>query len=124
MEVFAKALNDVHKLCKGDIVYREPSEVLLSEEEYPVPVVEFEKMYYLMMEVSEEDIQQDQKDMLQDVMSCMRDTGMIDSYLLLETFTRGFKPALIAGTTMSSICLLYTSPSPRDGLLSRMPSSA
>ena len=24
----------------------------------------------------------------------------------------------------SSICLLYTSPSPRDGLLSRMPSSA
>src|SRR5665647_1227479 len=26
--------------------------------------------------------------------------------------------------TMSSTCLLYTSPSPRDGLLSRMPSSA
>src|SRR5665647_1939993 len=26
--------------------------------------------------------------------------------------------------TNSSICLLYTSPSPRDGLLSRMPSSA
>ena len=26
--------------------------------------------------------------------------------------------------TMSSVCLLYTSPSPRDGLLSRMPSSA
>ena len=25
---------------------------------------------------------------------------------------------------MSVICLLYTSPSPRDGLLSRMPSSA
>ena len=25
---------------------------------------------------------------------------------------------------MSGICLLYTSPSPRDGLLSRMPSSA
>ena len=28
------------------------------------------------------------------------------------------------GTAMHSICLLYTSPSPRDGLLSRMPSSA
>ena len=27
-------------------------------------------------------------------------------------------------TAMSTICLLYTSPSPRDGLLSRMPSSA
>ena len=25
---------------------------------------------------------------------------------------------------LDSICLLYTSPSPRDGLLSRMPSSA
>ena len=25
---------------------------------------------------------------------------------------------------MDSVCLLYTSPSPRDGLLSRMPSSA
>ena len=25
---------------------------------------------------------------------------------------------------MANICLLYTSPSPRDGLLSRMPSSA
>ena len=27
-------------------------------------------------------------------------------------------------TTLLNICLLYTSPSPRDGLLSRMPSSA
>ena len=27
-------------------------------------------------------------------------------------------------TTRSWLCLLYTSPSPRDGLLSRMPSSA
>ena len=28
------------------------------------------------------------------------------------------------GYNQSNICLLYTSPSPRDGLLSRMPSSA
>ena len=28
------------------------------------------------------------------------------------------------GYLWSMICLLYTSPSPRDGLLSRMPSSA
>ena len=27
-------------------------------------------------------------------------------------------------STLINICLLYTSPSPRDGLLSRMPSSA
>ena len=32
-------------------------------------------------------------------------------------FIEGLSPAI-------SICLLYTSPSPRDGLLSRMPSSA
>ena len=29
-----------------------------------------------------------------------------------------------AANVTPSICLLYTSPSPRDGLLSRMPSSA
>ena len=29
-----------------------------------------------------------------------------------------------SGTTPVEVCLLYTSPSPRDGLLSRMPSSA
>ena len=28
------------------------------------------------------------------------------------------------GAMVASTCLLYTSPSPRDGLLSRMPSSA
>ena len=31
---------------------------------------------------------------------------------------------LIFGHANETICLLYTSPSPRDGLLSRMPSSA
>ena len=31
---------------------------------------------------------------------------------------------LIGGSASARICLLYTSPSPRDGLLSRMPSSA
>ena len=30
----------------------------------------------------------------------------------------------ILGTSRDKVCLLYTSPSPRDGLLSRMPSSA
>ena len=29
-----------------------------------------------------------------------------------------------AGEVANKVCLLYTSPSPRDGLLSRMPSSA
>ena len=34
------------------------------------------------------------------------------------------KLAPIAAKALSHTCLLYTSPSPRDGLLSRMPSSA
>ena len=33
-------------------------------------------------------------------------------------------PTTYLTSTMDSSCLLYTSPSPRDGLLSRMPSSA
>ena len=32
--------------------------------------------------------------------------------------------ATVVGVEIASTCLLYTSPSPRDGLLSRMPSSA
>ena len=31
---------------------------------------------------------------------------------------------VVDGLRMTYVCLLYTSPSPRDGLLSRMPSSA
>ena len=31
---------------------------------------------------------------------------------------------ILRGNNLSKLCLLYTSPSPRDGLLSRMPSSA
>ena len=34
------------------------------------------------------------------------------------------RPKVWAPPTNSQTCLLYTSPSPRDGLLSRMPSSA
>ena len=33
-------------------------------------------------------------------------------------------PLPTLGNRLQGICLLYTSPSPRDGLLSRMPSSA
>ena len=38
----------------------------------------------------------------------------------VELFCRG----TVAPDELQRICLLYTSPSPRDGLLSRMPSSA
>ena len=36
----------------------------------------------------------------------------------------GNDTAVVAVGQLVTICLLYTSPSPRDGLLSRMPSSA
>ena len=35
-----------------------------------------------------------------------------------------FNPDIIFASVVEDTCLLYTSPSPRDGLLSRMPSSA
>src|SRR5680860_1785870 len=53
------------------------------------------------------------------------------SYVGMRKETFGIIPAHILPTTRHSrssngryCCLLYTSPSPRDGLLSRMPSSA
>ena len=47
----------------------------------------------------------------------------------LSSLTQGAARCLAAGAVKQAIvemeaCLLYTSPSPRDGLLSRMPSSA
>ena len=36
----------------------------------------------------------------------------------------GHQLGQVAGVYILQACLLYTSPSPRDGLLSRMPSSA
>eukprot|EP01016_Furgasonia_blochmanni_P048439 TRINITY_DN720_c0_g1_i2.p2 TRINITY_DN720_c0_g1~~TRINITY_DN720_c0_g1_i2.p2 ORF type:complete len:117 (+),score=31.58 TRINITY_DN720_c0_g1_i2:29-379(+) len=45
--------------------------------------------------------------------------------VLLNRFTNLYmKPHTTAQRSLYIICLLYTSPSPRDGLLSRMPSSA
>ena len=38
--------------------------------------------------------------------------------------TAGYKTAMIGKSGLSCNCLLYTSPSPRDATLSRMPSSA
>ena len=41
-----------------------------------------------------------------------------------ESLVRSIIYQQLSGKAASIICLLYTSPSPRDGLLSRMPSSA
>ena len=43
----------------------------------------------------------------------------------LKTLSQGAGPkALLGSNALSRNCLLYTSPSPRDGATSRMPSSA
>ena len=42
----------------------------------------------------------------------------------LSAFTLAVKPYLGDAIIYAAICLLYTSPSPRDATLSRMPSSA
>ena len=42
----------------------------------------------------------------------------------LQLGTRGSLAVTLFAQDSTSTCLLYTSPSPRDGLLSRMPSSA
>ena len=44
---------------------------------------------------------------------------------MIEGILIGLTTALtLQNILMVMVCLLYTSPSPRDGLLSRMPSSA
>ena len=43
---------------------------------------------------------------------------------IFKAFGRALRMALETDSALGNHCLLYTSPSPRDGLLSRMPSSA
>ena len=50
-----------------------------------------------------------------DVLSDSDTTLLVESPLKMETLSK---------FTRSGVCLLYTSPSPRDSNLSRMPSSA
>ena len=50
------------------------------------------------------------------VQSCINDVDNTGIYNLINLFS--------GGALLQLTCLLYTSPSPRDGLLSRMPSSA
>ena len=47
-----------------------------------------------------------------------------DKLLMRSESTLGETLNNLPGVSSSYFCLLYTSPSPRDGLLSRMPSSA
>ena len=48
----------------------------------------------------------------------------IDNKEILKEFSLDINPGEVHAIMGPNGCLLYTSPSPRDGLLSRMPSSA
>ena len=48
----------------------------------------------------------------------------VKSHLSREETETSLSQAIYRWSTRKKTCLLYTSPSPRDGLLSRMPSSA
>ena len=50
-------------------------------------------------------------------------TGKLVNYLECQGANGGFVESMMSGE-VTGACLLYTSPSPRDGILSRMPSSA
>ena len=53
-----------------------------------------------------------------------RGQALTDSGLLTHVPVHASSAGKVTSISQSHICLLYTSPSPRDGLLSRMPSSA
>ena len=72
MEEFGISLKTLHdKLC-GDMVY-------------PIEIDDIDDMFSKMGSIDENDINNENEIyiMLQDVLSCMRDTGMTDSYLLI-----------------------------------------
>ena len=50
--------------------------------------------------------------------------GVLDILQEGYGFLRSANDSYVSGPDDIYVCLLYTSPSPRDGLLSRMPSSA
>ena len=56
------------------------------------------------------------------IQSCTEDFLKATNQQNSETISYNDKTLLFGGN--ANLCLLYTSPSPRDGLLSRMPSSA
>ena len=68
--------------------------------------------------------------MLSNLVSQLKEAGAEDKYRdVLEEIPRvrkdyGEPPLVTPSSQIVGTCLLYTSPSPRDGLLSRMPSSA
>ena len=55
---------------------------------------------------------------------CMLDLGCAGAQFVVDFINKGDIGVGLEGSSTSLTCLLYTSPSPRDATLSRMPSSA
>ena len=55
---------------------------------------------------------------------CGRDDGQRGARMVGQGGRQFGLAAVVGAEEEDGVCLLYTSPSPRDGLLSRMPSSA
>ena len=56
--------------------------------------------------------------------SVLEDAALVETILLEKLGAAAEEARMRLGFAWADACLLYTSPSPRDGLLSRMPSSA
>ena len=105
-----------HTYSAGGIILNENSEILLIDEGgrfYGFPKGR--------REVGEENIDTAKREIKEEA-------GVLSPVLLQELGTYERHPFIDGKEDTSELkhitCLLYTSPSPRDGLLSRMPSSA
>ena len=83
-----------------------------------------------MSEINDIDFEQDQQEVLEktDIKTlshyCLMLQNYEDQLINMEKDMKKIKEQADKIGSEKNHCLLYTSPSPRDGLLSRMPSSA
>ena len=89
----------------GPFVSLEPNAVLAAELRARFPEVRVEERY------------------AQDLPDILSDMGVTHADRVISSLPWAIWDAELQGAVFDA-CLLYTSPSPRDGLLSRMPSSA
>ena len=80
----------------------------------------------LLQVVSENDLTEEMVKEVKQLLSLINDSPDLEKTLSSPVLEKDTKKKIIIEIFSEKInsCLLYTSPSPRDGLLSRMPSSA
>ena len=79
---------------------------------------------YMYMHCCDPQTSRDGEQLIEDLKRCVSRSTGFDAVMRVRAST-GLRPTGFYGAFyMSNTCLLYTSPSPRDATLSRMPSSA